>query len=137
MNYLKEKNNQNGCCVISFICCLRWITFANKHLSLNELRNSKYINFISTNPAITRTRRILEVIYGSLLSSCYLESTVPWSTYTDLWTFISHSASKFALFGFIEALKDEMRREGHKGLQFTTVCPFYVNTGMTKYIRSK
>ena len=32
-----------------------------------------------------------------------------------------------------EALADEMRREGHTGIQFTYVCPMFVDTGLTKY----
>ncbi|XP_052761387.1 17-beta-hydroxysteroid dehydrogenase 13-like [Mya arenaria] len=44
-----------------------------------------------------------------------------------------YSASKYAVRGFTEALKDEMRREGHTGINFTTVYPMFVATGMTKY----
>jgi len=48
-----------------------------------------------------------------------------------------YSASKFAVTGFTEALADEMRREGCLGINFTTVFPMFVDTGMTKYMRDR
>lgn len=41
-----------------------------------------------------------------------------------------YSASKFAVVGFIDSLKNEFSRLGKDGIQTTCVCPFYLNTGM-------
>jgi all-trans-retinol dehydrogenase (NAD+) len=40
-----------------------------------------------------------------------------------------YSASKFAAFGFHEAIRTEIRRLGKK-VHTTVVCPFFINTGM-------
>ena len=42
----------------------------------------------------------------------------------------SYCASKAAVIGFTEALRLEMKTEGHRGIAFTVVCPSYVSTGM-------
>jgi all-trans-retinol dehydrogenase (NAD+) len=47
-----------------------------------------------------------------------------------------YSASKHAAVGFMESLRAEMRRDGHN-VATTTVCPFYVDTGMFEGARSK
>ena len=51
--------------------------------------------------------------------------------------FFSHSASKHAVVGMTEAIADEMRREGHNGIEFTYICPMFVDTGLTKYSRER
>lgn len=40
----------------------------------------------------------------------------------------TYGASKWACLGFSESLRVELRE--HKGIQVTTVCPSYINTGM-------
>jgi len=42
----------------------------------------------------------------------------------------SYSASKFAVVGFTEALRTELRKMKLKDIQTTTVCPSFVDTGM-------
>jgi len=47
-----------------------------------------------------------------------------------------YSASKHAAVGFMESLRAELRRDGaHVGT--TTVCPFYIDTGMFEGARTK
>ncbi|XP_050039453.1 epidermal retinol dehydrogenase 2 isoform X2 [Dermacentor andersoni] len=41
-----------------------------------------------------------------------------------------YCGSKFAAVGFQESLAMEMATEGCTGIRFTTVCPFFINTGM-------
>ena len=42
-----------------------------------------------------------------------------------------HSASKFAVIGFTEALQDEIDRSGYSDVIKTTVaCPYMVNTNL-------
>ena len=43
--------------------------------------------------------------------------------------FADYAASKHATIGLIESLKIELFREAPK-IQTTTVCPFFINTGM-------
>jgi all-trans-retinol dehydrogenase (NAD+) len=47
-----------------------------------------------------------------------------------------YAASKHAAVGFMESLRAEMRRDGHN-VATTTVCPFYVDTGMFDGAKSK
>lgn len=39
--------------------------------------------------------------------------------------------------GFTQALSDELRREGHSGIKFTTVYPHFVQTGLTKHMKDR
>lgn len=41
-----------------------------------------------------------------------------------------YCASKFAAYGFNEALRQEMKHYRKTGVKVTTICPFYFNTGM-------
>jgi len=43
-----------------------------------------------------------------------------------------YSASKFADVGFTETLRRELKRDGHKGVSITCVCPYIIDTGMFK-----
>ncbi|CAJ0572236.1 unnamed protein product, partial [Mesorhabditis spiculigera] len=45
-------------------------------------------------------------------------------------TLVEYSASKFAAFGFQEALENEVYGLGKRRIQFTTVCPIFVQTRM-------
>lgn len=47
-----------------------------------------------------------------------------------------YSASKHAAVGFMESLRAELRRDG-KAIRTTTVCPFYIDTGMFEGARSR
>ena len=47
-----------------------------------------------------------------------------WFVYVDC------SASKYAAFGFTEALREEIRVLGKTNIETTTVCPMFVNTGL-------
>ncbi|KAH7728613.1 retinol dehydrogenase 10-like protein-like protein [Aphelenchoides avenae] len=47
---------------------------------------------------------------------------------------VDYSASKFAAFGFMEALQHQMALIGHDFIQFTTACPIYVRTPMIEEV---
>ena len=47
-----------------------------------------------------------------------------------------YAASKFAAVGFAEALRLELRRAA-PGLRVTTVCPFYIDTGMFEGVKTR
>lgn len=47
-----------------------------------------------------------------------------------------YSASKFAAFGFHEAVRMELRRQG-KRIATTVVCPFFIDTGMFAGVRTR
>jgi short-subunit dehydrogenase len=49
---------------------------------------------------------------------------------------IDYCASKFAAFGFDEALRMEIRKNRWR-VKTTVVCPFYINTGMFAGVRSR
>jgi short-subunit dehydrogenase len=42
----------------------------------------------------------------------------------------SYAASKWAILGFTESLRDELRLLGHRHVGVTSVCPSYVDTGL-------
>jgi all-trans-retinol dehydrogenase (NAD+) len=48
-----------------------------------------------------------------------------------------YSASKFAAIGFDDALRVELKRLGHHGIRTTVVCPYYINTGMFKGVKTR
>lgn len=48
-----------------------------------------------------------------------------------------YCASKFAANGFAESLALELYKMGKRGIEFTQVCPFYINTGMFDGVASK
>lgn len=48
-----------------------------------------------------------------------------------------YSASKFAAVGFDESLRVELKRLGYPGIRTTVVCPFYINTGMFKGVKTR
>ena len=41
-----------------------------------------------------------------------------------------YCASKFAVVGFDESVRNELVRLGKTGVKTTVVCPFFINTGM-------
>ena len=47
-----------------------------------------------------------------------------------------YAASKFAAVGFNEALRQELRR-GASGVRTTVVCPYYIDTGMFKGVKTR
>ncbi|XP_063418300.1 17-beta-hydroxysteroid dehydrogenase 13-like [Mytilus trossulus] len=50
---------------------------------------------------------------------------------------VDYSASKYAVYGFTEALSEELMKLGKNGVKTTTVCPAFVSTGLVKQIRDK
>jgi len=49
---------------------------------------------------------------------------------------VDYSASKFAAFGFDEALRAELKKQGLK-IRTTVACPFFINTGMFAGVKSR
>lgn len=49
---------------------------------------------------------------------------------------VDYSASKFAAFGFDEALRAEVRQQG-LNIRTTVVCPFFINTGMFAGVKTR
>jgi all-trans-retinol dehydrogenase (NAD+) len=49
---------------------------------------------------------------------------------------VDYCASKFGAIGFNEALRAEFDLQGYKDLHVTTVCPFYMDTGMFRGVIS-
>ena len=41
-----------------------------------------------------------------------------------------YCASKFAVVGFDESVRNELASQGKTGVKTTVVCPFFINTGM-------
>jgi len=48
-----------------------------------------------------------------------------------------YSGSKFAAFGFNEALRFELKKEKRTGITATTICPYFINTGMFDGVQSR
>lgn len=48
-----------------------------------------------------------------------------------------YCASKYASFGFTEALAEEMRQVGATGVHTTTVCPLFVDTNMVRRMNER
>ncbi|KAK3584390.1 hypothetical protein CHS0354_001725 [Potamilus streckersoni] len=50
---------------------------------------------------------------------------------------VDYCASKFAVFGMTEALSEELQHLHKDGIKTTTVCPMFVDTGLTKYPKGR
>ncbi|CAG0881500.1 unnamed protein product [Darwinula stevensoni] len=50
---------------------------------------------------------------------------------------VDYCASKFAAIGFDEALRTELKMDGHKGIKTTVVCPYFIDTGMFEGVKSR
>ncbi|XP_015928543.1 short-chain dehydrogenase/reductase family 16C member 6 [Parasteatoda tepidariorum] len=48
-----------------------------------------------------------------------------------------YCASKFAAVGLMDSLEVELHAMGRKNIKLTTICPFFINTGMFNGINSK
>lgn len=47
----------------------------------------------------------------------------------------TYASSKWALLGFSESLREELRLQGHSNVSVTTVCPSYIGTGMFQGVK--
>ncbi|HAA60125.1 MAG TPA: hypothetical protein DCE39_04265, partial [Planctomycetaceae bacterium] len=47
----------------------------------------------------------------------------------------TYAASKWALLGFTESLREELRHSGHRHAGVTAVCPSYISTGLFSGVR--
>ena len=50
---------------------------------------------------------------------------------------VDYCSSKFAAVGLDDALKVELKVQGHDYIQTTVVCPYYISTGMFSGVKSK
>src|SRR5690606_1468210 len=48
-----------------------------------------------------------------------------------------YCSSKFAVIGFVESLRSELRQCGATSVRTTTVCPYFVRTSMFKGVRGR
>ena len=48
---------------------------------------------------------------------------------------VDYCSSKFAAVGLMASLRQELASQGKTGIQFTTVCPALINTGMFDGVR--
>ncbi len=48
----------------------------------------------------------------------------------------TYASSKWAVLGFTESLRDELRLAGHRNVTVTAVCPSYINTGMFNGVKA-
>ena len=46
-----------------------------------------------------------------------------------------YCASKFAVYGFHEAVRKEVKKRGKNDISFTLICPYYINTGMFEGVK--
>ncbi|KFQ40110.1 Epidermal retinol dehydrogenase 2, partial [Mesitornis unicolor] len=48
-----------------------------------------------------------------------------------------YSASKFAIVGMMEAINSELYHTGKRGIKFTIICPYFVNTKLARGFQSE
>lgn len=56
------------------------------------------------------------------LTSAAALIALPWGT--------SYSASKWAVLGFTDSIREELRLQGHRQVRVSAICPSYIATGM-------
>ena len=75
--------------------------------------------------------KIIENDHGHLVTIASTAGTMGVSGLSD------YCASKFGALGFAESMRFEFKKLGLKNVYSTTVCPFYINTGMFDGVRSR
>jgi all-trans-retinol dehydrogenase (NAD+) len=50
---------------------------------------------------------------------------------------LDYCAAKFAVVGFDESLRVDLKKRGLNGIKTTCVCPYYINTGMFKGVKTR
>jgi len=72
-----------------------------------------------------------------LKSSGHLVCISSAASHTGAPNLVDYCASKFAATGFMESLRQELLHQRVKNIKFTTVMPFYINTGMFSGVKSR
>jgi len=75
--------------------------------------------------------RMIERDSGHIVTIASAAGLVGVSKQTD------YSASKHAAIGFMESLRVELKRYGHRGVRTTIVNPYYIDTGMFRGVRTR
>ncbi|MCA3748900.1 MAG: SDR family oxidoreductase [Rubrobacter sp.] len=75
--------------------------------------------------------RMIERGEGHIVTIASAAGLVGVSKQTD------YSASKHAAIGFMESLRVELKRCGHRGIRTTIVNPYYIDTGMFRGVRTR
>ncbi|NXM73673.1 RDHE2 dehydrogenase, partial [Serilophus lunatus] len=66
----------------------------------------------------------------------HLVSTASAAGFLGLYRVTDYSASKFAVIGLMEAINSELYHEGKHGIKTTIICPYFVNTRLSKGFQS-
>ena len=96
----------------------------NEHLATIE---------VNTHGPIRVTHAFLPVVLDSPIA--HLVNIVSASALIGLPGASTYAASKWALLGFTESLREELRHSGHRHAGVTAVCPSYISTGMFSGVR--
>jgi len=96
----------------------------------------QHINTFQTNATglIALTHTFLDDLIQSKKS--WLVNISSASAFVGLPYGSSYAASKWAVLGFSESLRLEMKERGFKNITVTTVCPSYISTGMFDGVKS-
>jgi short-subunit dehydrogenase len=90
----------------------------------------KHLQTVEVN--VNGLMRITHAFLSDLTSKpeSYLVNLISASAFIPLPLGISYAASKWAVLGFTESLREELRLLGHRGVRVVSVCPSYIATGM-------
>ena len=131
-----------------------------KHMSHEILQHHGTVHILINNAGIVFGKTLLELEDSEIIST-FAVNTLPlfWLSGAFLPAMLSHGqghivtissagglvgvpqlvdycASKFAAFGFDDALRLEMKHS-NKAINTTVVCPFYINTGMFSGVKTR
>ncbi|HAB13020.1 MAG TPA: short-chain dehydrogenase [Planctomycetaceae bacterium] len=88
---------------------------------------------VNTHGPIRVTHAFLPVVLGSPVA--HLVNIVSASALIGLPGASTYAASKWAVLGFTESLREELRHSGHRHASVTAVCPSYISTGLFSGVR--
>jgi len=110
-----------------FMLAGRFIHAGNILVVLKSLNITAFVCFIKTIKEFLPS--MLQQNRGHIVSIASIAGC------TGLPGAVDYCSSKFAAVGLMEALRQELASQGKTGIQFTTVCPSLITTGMFEGVK--
>jgi all-trans-retinol dehydrogenase (NAD+) len=113
--------------VITILINNAGIVSGNRFLQLDDQKIVRTME-VNTFASFWTTKAFLPDIIAR--GSGHLVTTASIGGITGSCNLADYCASKFAVIGFMEALRYELLCDGHRNIHTTTVCPWFIDTGL-------
>lgn len=112
-----------------------------KHSWNNAKINTKIIRNISESPRRLSTKmifsfQIMKSFLGGMIerNSGHIVPICSMASFVAAPKLVDYASTKYALLGFMEGLQNEMKYMRKDGIQFTIVCPHWINTRLIRQL---